>query len=318
VGPHVYRAGFIEGRGKDAAHAEITAMNEAEAKAAVEFYAKRGYEMIKIYNSMPIELVPILAREAHAHGMGVIGHIPAHMLANEAVRAGYDGIEHQNQVLLNFLATHESDTRTLQRFTIVGEGAANFDLSSAPVRNFFVMLREHHTVVDPTLTIEELVFTVSKGKLPPGLEPLFAQLPVQVQRALGSIGLDFGGKDELYRRSFDKMVESVKVLRDAGVTVVAGTDGIAGIMLQRELELFVQAGLSPAEAIRDATIVPAQVMKADAQTGSIAAGKRADLFVVDGDPLTDIREIRKTVMTFQSGVRYSSKELYETVGVTPN
>ena len=318
VGPHVFRAGFIEGRGKDAAHAEVTAMNEAEAKAAVEFYAKRGYEMIKIYNSIPPELVPVLAREAHARGMGVIGHIPAHMLANEAVRDGYDGIEHQNQVLLNFLATHESDTRTLQRFTIVGEGAANFDLGSAPVRNFFVMLRERHTVVDPTLAIEELVFTVSKGKLPPGLEPLMARLPVQVQRAIGSLGLDFGGKEELYKRSFDKMVQSVKVMRDAGITVVAGTDGIAGITLQRELELFVQAGLSPAEAIRDATLVPARVMKADAQTGSIVAGKRADLFVVDGDPLADIRDIRKTVMTFEAGVRYPSKELYETVGVSPN
>jgi hypothetical protein len=317
VGPHVYRAGFIEGRGKDAAHAEITAMNEAEAKTAVEFYAKRGYEMIKIYNSIPPELVAVLAREAHARGMGVIGHIPAHMLANEAVRAGYDGIEHQNQVLLNFLGTHETDTRTLQRFTVVGENAAAFDLGSAPARDFYALLREHHTVVDPTLAIEELVFTVSKGKLPPGLEPLISRLPVQVQRAIGSIGLDFGGKEELYRRSFAKMVQSIKSLRDEGITVVAGTDAIAGITLQRELELFVQAGLSPAEAIRDATLVPAKVMKADALTGSIVAGKRADLFVVDGDPLADIRDIRKTVMTFEAGVRYPSKELYETVGVSP-
>jgi Amidohydrolase family len=221
-------------------------------------------------------------------------------------------------VLLNFLATHESDTRTLDRFTIVGEKAPAFDLTSAPAREFFTLLREHHTVVDPTLCIQELVFTVAKGKLPPGLEPLMARLPVQVQRAIGSIGLDFGGKDELYRRSFDKMLESVKALRDAGVTVVAGTDAIAGISLQRELELFVKAGLTPAEAIRDATLVPARVMKADSRTGSIAAGKRADLFVVDGDPLADIRDIRKTVMTFEAGVRYPSKELYETVGVTLN
>ncbi|HEX4384077.1 MAG TPA: amidohydrolase family protein, partial [Myxococcales bacterium] len=317
VGPHVYRAGFIEGRGKDAAHSEITAMTEAEAKAAVEFYAKRGYEQIKIYNSMPVELVPILAREAHAHGMGVTGHIPAHMLANEAVSAGYDGIEHQNQVLLNFFATHETDTRTLQRFSLVGDELAGFDLNSKKAKDFFGFLREHHTVVDPTVATFELTYVAGQGKLPPGTEKAVARLPVQVQRGYFTGGLSLEGKADLYKRSFDKMLQSLKSMQDAKVIIVTGTDGIAGITLQRELELFVKGGLSPIDAIRDATIVPARAMKVDVKTGSIAKGKVADLLVVDGDPLANISDISKSVMTFEAGVRYPSKELYETVGVAP-
>ena len=111
------------------------------------------------------------------------------------------------------------------------------------------------------------------------------------------------------------MLVSVKAMQDAGVTVVAGTDGIAGITLQRELELFVKAGMTPAQALRDATIVPARAMKAEARTGTIAKGKIADLFVVDGDPLTNISDVQKTVMTFEAGVRYDAPALCATVGV---
>jgi imidazolonepropionase-like amidohydrolase len=97
---------------------------------------------------------------------------------------------------------------------------------------------------------------------------------------------------------------------------VAGTDFLAGMSLHRELELFVQGGLSPIEALRAATTVPAAVMHASDKAGTIAAGKLADLVVIDGDPLARISDIRKTVMTFRSGVMYPSKELYATVGVT--
>src|SRR5262249_56497645 len=128
----VIRFGFIEGRGEKAASSKVTAETEAEAKKAVESYAGRGYEGIKIYNSVKPELVPLLTKEAHARKMLVTGHIPVHMLANEAVRAGYDGIEHINMLFLNFFANHDTDTRTTQRFTLVGEKAAGFDLGSEP------------------------------------------------------------------------------------------------------------------------------------------------------------------------------------------
>jgi imidazolonepropionase-like amidohydrolase len=107
-----------------------------------------------------------------------------------------------------------------------------------------------------------------------------------------------------------------KVLHDEKVTVVAGTDYLAGVSLHRELELFVHGGLTPIEALRAATTVPARVMKSE-KSGSIAVGKIADLVVVDGDPLASISDVRKTVMTFRGGVMYLAKELYQTVGVAP-
>ncbi|HEY6463593.1 MAG TPA: hypothetical protein VIY73_25670, partial [Polyangiaceae bacterium] len=231
IGPHVLRAGFVEGRGEKAASSKITAETEAEAKAAVEFYAKRGYEMMKIYNSVKPELVPIITKEAHARGMTVTGHIPVHMLAREAVRDGYDGIEHANMIFLNFFADHDTDTRTPVRFSLVGEKAAGFDFASKPAQEFFAYLRQHKTVIDPTLATFESVYEGQQGKVPPGEQGLVARLPVQTQRGFLTGGLPIQGKEDLYRRSYEKMVALVKALTDAEVTVVTGTDALAGLML---------------------------------------------------------------------------------------
>jgi hypothetical protein len=249
--------------------------------------------------------------------MTVTGHIPAHMLANEAVKAGYDGIEHANQVLLNFFADHETDTRTLRRFTLVGEKLADFDYSSPAAQEFFKLLREHQTVIDPTFDAFETTYVAEIGVVPPGLRPIAARLPVQVARYFLTGGLDLTGKKELYARSFDKMLKLARALTDAGVPVVAGTDQLAGLSLHRELELFVDGGLTPAETLRDATIVPARAMKVDAKTGSIAQGKLADLVVIDGDPLARISDVTKTEMVFRSGVRFDTNALYATISVTP-
>lgn len=317
VGPHVLRFGFIEGRGEKAASSKVTAENEAEAKAAVELYSKRGYEGIKIYNSIKPELVPLLAKEAHARGMAVTGHIPVHMLANEAVKAGYDGVEHVNMLFLNFLADHDTDTRTTARFSIVADKASLLDFKSKPVQEFFALLRAHHTLIDPTLDAFEDLFVGQSGKVTPGLEWLVERLPVQAQRGFLLGGLPAEGKEEVRRASWEKVLAMVKALRDAKIEVVAGTDSLAGLMEHHELELFVRAGIGPADALRMATIEPARAMKLDKKSGSIAAGKAADLFVVEGDPLARIGDARNVVLTMRGGVVFPSKELYATVGVRP-
>ncbi len=317
IGPHVIRFGFIEGRGEKAASSKVTAENEAEAKAAVELFQKRGYEGIKIYNSMKPELVPLLAKEAHARGMMVTGHIPVHMLANEAVRAGYDGIEHINMLFLNFFADHDTDTRTTKRFTLVGEKAATFDLKSKAVTDFIALLKEHHTVIDPTLDAFEDLLTGEQGKIIPGLENVVSRLPVQTQRQFltGGLPLD-GDKLTTYRASYEKLLVMVKLLHDKGVTLVVGTDSLPGLMVHHELALFVRAGLTPAEAIKNDTIDAARAMKLEKKTGSIALGKAADLFVVDGDPLAHIEDLMKVQWAMRGGVVFMSDALYGTVGVS--
>jgi hypothetical protein len=194
IGPHVLRFGFIEGRGDKAASSTITAETEDEAKKAVQFFADRHYDGVKIYNSMRTELVPLIAKEAHARGMRVTGHIPVHMLANEAVRAGYDGIEHANMLFLNFLATHETDTRDLTRFTLVGDKGADLDLASAAVRDFIELLAQRKTVVDPTLGVFEDMFVGQPGRVTPGLETLVQRLPMSAARGFLVSGTDYTGR----------------------------------------------------------------------------------------------------------------------------
>ncbi len=126
-----------------------------------------------------------------------------------------------------------------------------------------------------------------------------------------------GDKLTTYRASYEKLLAMVKLLHDAHVTLVAGTDNLAGLMLHHELALFVRAGISPVDALRFATIEPARAMKLDKKTGTIAPGKAADLFVVDGDPLAHIDDLANVVSTMRGGVLFASAPLYETVGVTP-
>src|SRR4029453_12749052 len=135
-----------------------------------------------IYNSMKTELVPILAKAAHEKNMRVSGHIPVHMRAEEAVRAGYDEIQHANMLFLNFFIDKDTDTRTPLRFSIVADKAPDFDLKSKPALDFFQLLIDKKTVVDPTLAVFEQLFVSRPGEIPASFAPMVERLPVQVQR----------------------------------------------------------------------------------------------------------------------------------------
>ena len=102
-----------------------------------------------------------------------------------------------------------------------------------------------------------------------------------------------------------------------GVPLVAGTDGLAGLTLHRELESWVEAGIPVDDVLLAATLGSARVMKVEKTTGSIKVGKDADLFVVDGDPHAKIGDIRKVTTTMRQGVLYTSKDVYEAVGIRP-
>jgi hypothetical protein len=316
IGPEIVRGGVIEGRGEVAMASTITAETQAEARAAVELYAKRGYDEIKIYNSVKPELVPIIATEAHAKGMRVSGHVPVHMLAEDAVRAGFDELQHINMVLLNFLADRSTDTRTLLRFTLVANGAAGLDLGAKPVKDFIALLREKKTAVCPTLVVFEWELIDRPGEIGPDARAIADRVPVQIRRSFLTGGLEVPpGKDQLFRDSFAATLRTVKVLRDAGVPVLAGTDSWPGLILPRELELLVAAGLPAGEVLQTATLGAARMAKRDKRSGSIAVGKDADLMLVDGDPLANIGDVRKVVTVLRRGLRYDSAALFEAMGV---
>ncbi len=125
------------------------------------------------------------------------------------------------------------------------------------------------------------------------------------------------GKDRRYRDSFQAMLRFLKQLYDAGIPMVAGTDAFPGFALHRELELYVAAGIPAPEALRIATLGAARVMKRDAEAGTLAPGKLADLIVVDGDPAKRISDIRRVSLVMKGGTLYEPARLYEAIGVRP-
>src|SRR5262249_19580398 len=205
-------------------------------------------------------LVPVIARLAHERGMRVSGHIPAGMIAAEAVRAGYDEVQHANMLLLNFMPDVK-ETRTPARFTEVGKRGADIDVGSAQVGELVALFRARGTAIDPTLATFEDMYTARDGKIPDGIAAVADRLPGQVRRSLAAgRGLPVpAGMDDRYRKTFDTMVALVGRMYAAGITVVAGTDAGDGFTLHRELELYVRAGIPAPEVLAMATLGAARV-----------------------------------------------------------
>jgi hypothetical protein len=318
IGPRLMLAGLIDGSGPYQVPTGLLADDKASVLRDVDWYAAHGYEQIKVYSSMKPELVPTIIAEAHAKGLRVSGHVPAFMTASQVVKLGFDEVQHANMLLLNFMDTVK-DTRTMARFKAVGAAGKDLDLQSPQVREFVKLFKDRGTDIDPTLTTFEGMFTARPGQLDPNQAPIADRMPPQVQRSFYAGGLPVPeGMDQRYRDSFAEMKGIVKAMYDAGVPIVAGTDnGPVGFQLLRELELYVQAGMTPLEAIQSATIVSARAMKLDRDSGTIEPGKRADLILVDGNPLADIHDIRKISRVIANGRVYDPAKLWRSVGFRP-
>ena len=316
VGPTIMPAGFIEGESKYSSRGGFVVSDLAAAKDAVDWYAQRGYRQIKIYNSFHPEWVKETAAYAHLRGLRVSGHIPAFMKAEDAVRDGYDEIQHINQVLLNFYVTPTTDTRTLVRFYLIADNVHALDLDSEPVRNLIGLLKEHGTSLDLTLATFEPSFTQLQGEPNPAFGMVSDHVPVSLQRAWRTNSMDATKKNiAKWRASYAKMLEFSHRLYQAGIPLVAGTDEIAGFTLHRELELYVKAGIPPAEVLKIATVNGAKYTGTLADRGTVERGKLADLVLIDGDPTANISDIRRISLVMKGGTVYFPAEVYEAVGI---
>jgi hypothetical protein len=240
------------------------------------------------------------------------------MRAQEVVDAGFDELQHINQLLLNFFVKPDTDTRTLKRFYLVADETAGLDFDSKEVRDFIASLAAKGVVVDPTLATFEFLHQ-RDGEMSPIVADIADHLPPSVQRGRRAAEMDIpdDATAALYDRSFEKLVEFVGLMHEAGVPIVAGTDEIAGFTLQRELELYVQAGMTPGEALRTATWNGAKYAGVLDDRGAVTEGRRADLVLVDGDPTTDISDIRDVAMVLKGDTVYYPSELHEALGVKP-
>jgi imidazolonepropionase-like amidohydrolase len=278
--------------------------SEAETIAAVRRVKDAGLWGIKFYTSMNPAWIAPAASEAHKLGLHVHGHVPATMKPSEAVAAGYDELTHLNFVVMESMPRDVIDrANTRQRM----EGPARYfkdvDLDAPLMSGFIADLAKRKTLVDPTIVIFEGMLTQDGGKPHPAYAPYMGIVSPVIERSnftAGGYPLVEGLTRDDYRKSYAKMVELVGRLHKAGVPIVAGTDGW-GIELVRELEIYQQAGFTPAEAIQSATIIPARVVGADKRTGSIAVGKEADMVLVDGDASTDLGALRRVVTVVSDG-----------------
>ena len=291
--------------------------SEAEAIAAVRRIKDAGLWGVKFYTSMNPAWIAPAAAEAHRLGLHVHGHVPATMKPSEAVAAGYDELTHLNFVVMESMPRDVIDrANTRQRM----EGPARYfkdvDLDAPLMAGFIADLAKRKTLVDPTIVIFEGMLTQDGGKPHPAYAPYMGIISPVIERSVFTAGgypLIEGLTRDDYRKSYAKMVELVGRLHKAGVPIVAGTDGW-GIELVRELEIYQQAGFTPAEALQSATIIPARVVGADKRTGSIAVGKEADMVLVDGDPSTDLGALRRVVTVVSDGYVMDADELRKAAG----
>ena len=317
LGPQITPAGFIEGESKFAARSDFVVTTLEQAKEAVDWYAGHGYPQLKVYNSFHKDILKDTIAYAHSRGMRVSGHVPAFLRAQDVVDMGYDEIQHINQVLLNFLVTPETDTRDLSRFILPAEKVAGLDFDSKPVQDFIALLAKKQVSIDPTLTTFDFI-RHRDGQMSQAFGGVADHFPPDRRRGLMSAEMKVpDDKAATYDKSFRKMVEFVGRLYKAGVPIVAGTDELAGFTLQRELEFYVEAGMTPAQAIQVATKNGAKYTRTDHEKGRIAPGMLADLVLVDGDPTRDITDLRKVALVITRGYAISPTAVWKELGVKP-
>jgi imidazolonepropionase-like amidohydrolase len=316
--PHIIPAGFIEGKSEYSSSDGIMIENLAQVKESIDWYFEHGYRHIKIYSSFPKDLVRETSAYAHEKGMTVGGHVPGFMKADEAIDSGFNELNHMNQVVLNFLSDNKTDTRTLERFYLPAEQTGSIDFDSQEVKAFIELLIDKKITIDPTLSAFDFI-KQKDGEMADPFASIAEHLPPDLQRSFktGTMNIPNTATANTYKHSYNKMIEFVGLLHKNGVSLVAGTDTLAGFGLHSELELYVKAGISPAEALQIATWNGAKVSKILRDRGSIEVNKLADLIIVDGEPTTNIEDIRKISTVITNGKVIYPHELHVALGVKP-
>lgn len=318
LAPTIFPTGFLEGESPYSARNGFVVKDLKGAKLAIDWYASHGYHQLKIYNSFPKEVLKDTVAYAHQRGLRVSGHVPAFLTAEEVISAGFDEIQHINQLLLNFLVKPDTDTRTLERFYLPAKQVAALDLRSAKVQKYIKLMKDKGISVDPTLATFDFLKKVD-GTVGDPWKDIVDHLPPDLQRRYHTAELEIPDAEtaKVYAKSYAKMVEFVGMMYNAGIPIVAGTDELAGFTLQGELELLVKAGLTPAQALQVATLNGARFSNAATHKGQIAVGMDADILLVDGDPTKNIADIRKLALVVTQGKAMYPTKIYQAMGITP-
>jgi imidazolonepropionase-like amidohydrolase len=285
--------------------------NAADARRQVAYWADEGATSFKAYMQISRADLGAAIEEAHKRKLKVTGHLCS-VTYSEAADLGIDNLEHGFLASTDFVADKQPDV-------CPGQGRGQQAINALDERDprFLALVKKliaKNVALTSTLTVFE---TLTPGRpMPPGLDILAPHLREQFDQASARVAKN---QESIYRTLFPKAMALERAFARAGGMLVAGTDPTAsggvvpGFANQRQLELLVEAGFTPLEAIRIGTVNGARYLGRDARIGSIARGKQADLIVINGNPSAEITDIRKVETVFKQGVGFDPAKLIDSV-----
>jgi enamidase len=282
-----------------------------DARAQVNYWADMGATSFKAYMSITRAELRAAIAEAHERGLKVTGHLCSVTYA-EAADLGIDNVEHGFFASTDFVADKKPDE-------CPGQGAgqraiAALDPDSDAFKALVKKLVDKKVALTSTLTVFE---TFTPGRpMPPGLDVLVTPLREQFERAFERTSKN---TESSYAKLFPKGMALERAFAKAGGLLIAGTDPtggggvIPGYSNQRQVELLVEEGFTPLEAIQIVTSNGAKYLAQERRIGSIAVGLQADLVVINGNPAVNIADIRNVETVFKQGVGFDPVKLVESV-----
>lgn len=321
-GPKMHVTGpYLEGAGSWALQMhQLTGPDDATK--TVNFWLDQGVDNFKAYMFITRPELGAAIQAAHKRGAKVTGHLCA-VNFREAADLGIDDLEHGFFVDTEFVPGKKPDECPEKSDDL--EGMAKRDANSGPQRDTIAYLVQHHVAITSTLP----VFEMGVPGRPPMQQRVLEALSPDARSAVlsnkvrasdqASIRRRYGSDVSPWPAAFKKELEFEYAFSKAGGLLLAGLDptGMGGVLAgfgdQREVELLVEAGFTPVEAIHIATFNGAQYLGESGRIGTIAAGKQADLVVIKGDPSKKIEDIENVETVFKDGVGYDSAKLTESV-----
>lgn len=323
-GPRMFISGpFVDGskQGFDHPGDVIETATPEAGRNAVRLLKKRGVDFIKIGSQLSRETFLAVADECKRQKIAFLGHVPDSVTPLEASDAGMKSQEHLFGITLSIsaeeaklreqIASARAHEDNKAYTAAVSEAQKTLDEQKAAT--LFQTFNRNGTWIVPTLVWTQVTSTLSQRANSPDL----SRLP-ETLREKWTPGKRISSEaaEAYYARKLQSDLKIVGLMRQNGVRMLAGSDSLdpyvfPGDSLHLELELLVKAGLSPVEALRTATLNPAEFFSLQNESGTIAKGKRADLLLLDANPLENITNTRRLAAVIQNGRLMSPSEILD-------
>jgi imidazolonepropionase-like amidohydrolase len=304
VGPELHTAGRILNASSFHPEPFVEVRREAEVRDEIRWQAMNGVDTIKVYSSMPPELVAVAIDEAHAQRLPIIGHLQR-TTWTAAANLGIDGVEHSAPWSEEYLPAAD---RAAYPNSLAGRTYWLEHLDDQAIGAMIAALARHHVVVDPTLMAMRTKMWGDDPRTTTA-NPDLQFTPEAFRRGWtgGSFTKSWTADDYAQaKKAWPILLRLTKRMYDAGVPLVAGTDTptswlVPGASLHDELVLLRDAGIPPLQVLRIATSNAAAMLRRSNEFGAVRPGLRADLVVLDADPLAQIENTRRIAYVIQRG-----------------